>query len=314
MTMVKPKFNKNRLENLFRKIFPNVRIKSFEQFSTGLVSPTFKVNITNPAKIVVVKLGKLKNQNRIHQNNKILNYLNQNNIPAPKVFFEGIFDKKFITIMEYSSGDVASKIYEKGNQSLRKKILFNAGKNLKKIHKLKIPSFWVHQRHEIRNQEEWKNWTRLRIDKYLSFFRKKLADHYDFFEIELNEFWNILKDKELDFVPLHWDYHLSNLNANKKGDITGIFDFDNAMKGHSLADIGQSYYWIRFKLNDNKNFESFLKGYKKHFTEKELTLIKGYFLLHLLAVSRTIWFKKPRLSWILDEHKIILDKFKQHKI
>lgn len=314
VTMGKPKFNQKRLESFLRKVFPSAEIKSFEKFTTGLVSPTFKVEIKKPSKLVVVKLGKLKNSNKIHQNNKILNYLNKNEIPAPKVLMDGIFDRKFITVMEYSPGDVASKIYESGNQNLRRRLLINAGKNLKKVHALKIPSFWVHHHHEIKNQKEWNKWTRLRIDKYLSFFKKKLVGDYDFLETELTEFWDTLKDYKIDFVPLHWDYHLSNLNANEGGNITGIFDFDNAMKGHSLADIGQTYYWIRFKLNDSRNFKNFLNGYKRHFTKKEMKLIKGYFLLHLLAVSRTIWFKKKRLNWILDEHKSILDEFKQGKL
>lgn len=311
--MSKLKFNEKRIESLVRKSFPNAKIRKYGQFSTGLVSPTFKVKIVNPNRIFVVKLGKLKNKNKIHQNNKILNYLNESHIPSPKVILEGIFDRKFITIMEYSPGEVASKVYEKGNHALRRKILFNAGKNLRKIHALEIPPFWIHQHHEVKHQKEWKKWTRIRIDKYLAFFRKKLTNYYDFIETSLNEFWGVLKDEEIDFVPLHWDYHLSNLNVNKKGDITGVFDFDNAMKGHSLGDIGQTAYWIRFKVKDIGNFESFLKGYKRQFTKKEMKLIKGYFLLHLLAVSRTIWFKQKRLGWIIDEHKLILDECRQRK-
>ena len=311
--MSKLNFNKTKIEALIKEFFPKSILEDYSQFSTGLVSPTFKVQINNPSKILVVKLGKMKNKNRFHQNNKILNYLNKHNIPAPKVYSDGIMDKKFITIMEYSSGSVASEIYKKANINLRKKILIDAGKKLKLIHNLKIPSFWVHQHHEIKNSEEWKRWTKLRIDKYLKFFRRKLNNDYDFLEKELNNFWEILKKEKIDFVPLHWDYHLSNLNVNSKGEITGIFDFDNAMKGHSLGDMGQTAYWITFEMDDYKNFKNFLKGYGSDFTEKELKLIKGYFLLHLLAVSRTIWFRKKRLSWIIEKHKKILGDFKKGK-
>lgn len=311
--MGKPKFNTSRIERFLQKVYPRAKIKKFEQFSTGLVSPTFKVEIINPTKILVVKLGKLKHKNKTHQNNKILKYLNENNIPAPKVLLDGTFDGKFITIMGYCPGSVASKVYEKGDQNLRQKILFDAGKDLKKIHTLEIPPFWIHQHHEIKNKKEWKKWTKIRINKYLSFFRGKLDNYYNFLEITLNEFWDILKDEEIDFVPLHWDYHLSNLNVNLKGEITGIFDFECAMKGHSLGDIGQTAYWVRFQSNEYQNFQNFLKGYKKRFTENELKLIKGYFLLHLLAVSRTIWFRQKKLAWIIDKHKQMLDEFKQGK-
>ena len=309
--MRKLKFNKKKIEFLIQKSFPKAKIERYEQFSTGLVSPTFKVKINNPSKVIVVKLGRLKNSNRIRQNNKILNYLNEHKIPSSEVYFNGFTDKKFITIMEYSLGVVASSVYKKGNQNLRKNILLNAGKNLRKIHKLGIPHFWIHQQHEIKNPREWKKWTRLRIEKYLTFFRNKFNNYFDFIEEELKEFWNTLEEERIDFVPLHWDYHLSNLNVDSNGRITGTFDFDNAMKGHSLADIGQTAYWIRFEVDDSKNFKHFLRGYKKHFTKKELILIKGYFILHILAVSRTIWFRQKRLSWIIDKHKEILEELKQ---
>jgi len=308
---MKLKFNKDKIETLIRKSFPDSKIENYEQFSTGLVSPTYKVKIKNPKKTLVVKLGKLKNKSRFHQNNKILNYLNENNLPAPKVFFDGVIDKKFITIMDYSSGDVASKIYRKANPHLKKKILIEAGKKLRLIHNLKIPSFWVHQHHEVKTKEEWKEWTKLRIEKYLDFFKDKLEEDYDFLEKELEEFWDVLKKEKIDFVPLHWDYHLHNINVDTKGDVTGIFDFDNAMKGHSLGDLGQSAYWLRFEMDDYKNFENILKGYKSKYTKNELRLIRGYYLLHLLAVSRSIWFKKKRLGWIIDKHKEILDEFKK---
>lgn len=294
------KFNKEKIENLIQKSFPKAKIEKYEQFSTGLVNPTFKVNIINPSKTIVVKLGKLKNKDNIHKNNKILNYLNNHKISTPKIFFNDTINQKVITIMDYIPGDTAGNIYK--NTKLRKNILFYAGENLKKIHKLKIPSFWIHQHHEITNQKKWKQWTSLRIKKYLEFFNKKMNNDFTFLETELNEFWEILKNEKIDFVPLHWDYHLSNLNADSKGKITGTFDFDNAMKGHSLADIGQTAYWIRFELNETKNFKYFLKGYKRHFTKKELKLVKGYFILHILAVSRSLWFKKKRLGWILDRH------------
>jgi Ser/Thr protein kinase RdoA (MazF antagonist) len=309
--MGKLKFNKEKIESIIQKSFPKSNIETYEQFSTGLVSPTFKIKISNPSKILVVKLGKLKNKNRIHQNNKILNNLRDHKIPTPKVYFDGIVNRKFITIMEYSLGNVASNIYKNGNQNLRKNILFNAGKSLRKIHKLKIPPFWIHQHHEIKNQKEWKKWTRLRIDKYLRFFRRKFGSYFDFLEKELNEFWEILNDEKIDFVPLHWDYHLSNLNVNSKGEITGIFDFDNAIKGHSLADIGQSNYWLRFNFNHQGQFKEFLKGYGKKFTKKELKLIRGYSLLHLLAVSRTIWFRQKRLDWIINKHKEMIEELKK---
>lgn len=305
------KFNKNKIEVLIRKSFPNSMLESYEKFPTGIAGLTYKVKINNPSKTLVVKLGKLKDKKTFVQNNKILNYLNDNQLPAPRVFSEGVSDGKFVTIMDYSSGEVASKIYQIADNKLRIEILKDAGRNLKLIHSLEIPSFWVHQHHEIKNKSEWKKWTKLRIEKYLNFSRKRLSDYYDFLERELDEFWSVLEKEKIDFVPLHWDYHLHNLNVDSRGKVTGIFDFDNAMKGHSLADLGQAAYWLRFEMNDYENFSSLLKGYGDTFTKRELKLIKGYYLLHLLAVTRSIWFKQKRLGWIIVKHKQILDESKK---
>ena len=309
--MSKLKFNESKIATLIRKYFPHSTIETYEQFSTGLISPTFKIQIKNPSKTLIIKLGKLKNQHKLHRNNKILDYLNKNQVPAPKVFFDGIVDKKFITIMDYSPGEVASEMYTSANSELRKNILIDSGRKLKLIHHLVIPPFWVHQRHEVKDKEEWKKWTELRIHKYLAFFKNKWSFYYKFLEKELKEFWQILEKENIDFVPLHWDYHLHNINVNSKGKVTGVFDFDNVMKGHSIADLGQSAYWLRFEMDDSENFDSFLKGYKSNFTQKELKLIRGYYLLHLLAVTRSIWFKQKRLGWIVDKHKEMLNEFKQ---
>jgi len=115
----------------------------------------------------------------------------------------------------------------------------------------------------------------------------------------------------LRFVPLHWDYHLSNLKIDSKGRVVGVFDFDNAMKGHNLGDLGQTAYWIRLKEKKEENFKYFLKGYKNQFSKRELKMIKGYFLLHILAVSRSIWFKQKRLGWLIEEHKKMIKELKK---
>ena len=196
--------------------------------------------------------------------------------------------------MEYAEGDIAGEIYAHGNQKLRKNILKNAGKILRRIHNLNAPPFWIHQHHEIKNASEWKRWTENRVKKYLIFSEENLSEFYETLKKELEDFWRVLDRTKIKLVPLHWDYH------------TGVFDFDNSMKGHNLADLGQTAYWIRFQLKDKKNIENFLTGYKKNFSKEELKMIQGYLILHLLAVSRTIWRKQKRLKWILKEHKKIL--------
>lgn len=304
--MTQPIFNKSKTEKIIQQSFPGSRILNFKRFKTGLVSPTYKVKINNPSKILVVKLSKLKNKKLFEINSKILEYLYDKGVPTPKIYFSGIRDRKFITVMDFIEGKVASDAFKKSDTKTKIEILKSTGKTLKKIHQLKTPSFWKHHKHEVGSAREWYSWTDNRIDKYLLFIKKKWPELYPQLQEKLFSFIDLLKKTKYSMVPLHWDYHLSNINVNKKGIVTGVFDFDNAMKGHNLADIGQIAYWLHLHFNSDKYLNYFLAGYQKNFSDNEKEMIRGYEILHLLAVSRTIWFRQKRLGWIITKHKKIL--------
>jgi hypothetical protein len=60
--MSKLKFDKGKIENVIKKIFPKSHIDKYEKFPTGLVSSTFKIKLSNPPRILAVKLSKLKKE------------------------------------------------------------------------------------------------------------------------------------------------------------------------------------------------------------------------------------------------------------
>jgi Ser/Thr protein kinase RdoA (MazF antagonist) len=305
----KNNFNVKRIEKLLQKNFPNSKLISYRRFKAGLVSPAYKVKITNPKKEVVVKIAKLKRKSSLETSNRCLEHLHEKGIPSPRIYFSGLQNRQFITIMDFVHGNTALEVFKKSNLNIKKRILRNAGKELKKIHSLKIPSFWIHHRHEIKTSSEWRSWTNKRIVKYVEFIKNKWPDLYPGIEKELDFFRHLLKTSKFSLVALHWDYHLSNMNVSKQGLITGIFDLDNAMKGHNLADIGQTAYWLHNHLGSNQYLKFFLEGYKSNklnFSNKELNLIKGYEILHILAITRTIWFRQKRLGWLIKKHKKML--------
>lgn len=313
---MKPKFKKpvlniKRAEMLLRKVYPNSKILSYKKLQGGLVHSTYNVKIANPSKNIVVRLSKKKNREKVRKNNEVLNYLHKHSIPAPEVYLEQIYHGQLVTIMEFLPGKNAEEAYIKSNTKTRKMIVENVGKTLKQIHNLKIQKFWVNQKHEVKNISEWMKWTDHRIKKYLEFFQKNLPEYAPFLEKELNKFRKILtaNKNKMEFVPLHWDYHLANINVDREGKVTGIFDFDNCMKGHNLADLGQTKYWFLFIIKNIQGFDNLLAGYKRSWTQTEKKIIHGYFLLHLMAVTRSIWSKQPRLSWIVEEHKKILNEY-----
>lgn len=308
--MKKPQFNEKRVLREIRKNFPESKIESHHRLEGGLVNLTFKVKIKNPKKSLVVRVYKRKNEKMVNNNLKIISYLYERDFPVPKIYSSRLFAKQGIVIMEYLKGRDATKFFDSASEDKRRRLLFNAGKLLKKLHDLKIPDFWRHHKHDVRNSKEWTKWTKKRIEKYILFAKKNL-DREDYVFIK-DEFKDLLKmiSKDIKLVPMHWDFHLSNLLVDPNGKITGVFDFDNAMKGHNLSELGQTKYWLRFRNGDYDNFKYFLRGYRLKLNKERDKIIKGYFLLHLVAVTRSIWDRQPRLSWIINEHKKIIEEFK----
>lgn len=303
---MKPKFIEKRVLCGVKKTFPDAQIMSHVLLKGGLVSPVYKVKIKNPSIYLAVKIYKSKNKKMIQTNNRVLSFLYKKDFPVPKIYSNSLFVKQGIVVMEFINGKNALDVYNKSSLKVKTKILLNIGKLLKRLHSLSIPDFWVHHKHEVRDVKDWLKWNKLRVRKYLEFAKENMDDKYYLFL--KNEFMLFIKvlNKNIDFVPMHWDYHLSNILVSSEGNILGLFDFDNAMKGHNLADIGQAKYWLQFRSNDCENFKYFLKGYGLKNNNETDVIINGYFILHIIAVSRSIW-KKRRLNWIIKEHCKILD-------
>ncbi|HLC78473.1 MAG TPA: aminoglycoside phosphotransferase family protein [Candidatus Nanoarchaeia archaeon] len=311
---MKPKFIETNVLKQLRKNFPKCNIVSYKKFKAGLVNQTYKVMINNPRKTIAVRMYKSEKACMTKLNIKLMKYLYKKKLPVPKIYSNDLFAEQGILIMEYINGKNALLAYKSGSSELKRNLLTNLGKLMRKIHQLEIPEFWIHHRHEIKNKKEWIKWTELRIEKYLKFAQANLdVKYYSFLKEEFIKFSSLL-NKDIEFVPMHWDYHLDNVLVNDQEKIIGVFDFDNSLKGHNLADIGQTMYWLRFQVNDYRNFIYFLKGYHKKTTEKDRILIRGYFLLHLIAVTRSIWSRKRKFGWIISKHKKILDEIMRKEI
>lgn len=305
----KPRFNEKRVLKEIKRSFPSAKIVLYKKLDGGLVSPVYRVDIIYPKRKLVVKIYKSKNERAVRNSNKIVSFLYEKNFPVPKIYSDRLFAKQGVVVMDYLKGLDALEFYNSSSQDLKKEILINFGKLIRRLHNLEIPSFWIHHSHEIKDRNSWVIWIKERINKYLKFLRKKLSKvHFELLKRRFKELEQSLSYK-LDFVCMHWDAHLSNILVNSKGKIVGFFDFDNALKGDSLAELGQVKYWLRFRSKDYDNFKYFLKGYGKNFSKKELRMIDNYMLLHLAAVTRSIWDKQPRLTWIMEEHKDILQEF-----
>jgi aminoglycoside phosphotransferase (APT) family kinase protein len=288
--------------------FPQAQVKTISKFSGGLVSKAYRVEINNPSKVLVIKFFPTQKGDNVIKSMKISNYLVEKGLPAPRFYSVTPGKLEGVAIMDCAIGQSVNDVWESVSANEKKVILQNTGSLLNKIHRLPIPEFWTHKKHEIKSSEEWKAWTKLRTEKYLVFAREYLSDHISSFLEE--KFSRLLALYEMysnfDLGPLHWDYHFGNINVDEKQNVTGVFDFDNTMKGHNMADIGQSMYWlVRMPKFDRTLLGHFFAGYGG-LNDIDREFIYLHFILFLSATTRSVW-PKENLKWLTDYHVGLLE-------
>ena len=124
---MKLKFSRLIAEKEIQKSFPKSKIISYNRFKEGLVNPTYKVNIKNPKKTLVVKLYKIKNSKNIKKTIEIFDYLSKRKFPVPKIYSNTIFEKQGIIIIEHLRGENALELYNKSPNKIKQKLLENSG-------------------------------------------------------------------------------------------------------------------------------------------------------------------------------------------
>lgn len=295
------------------KLFPNAVIGPVIKFSKGLTSSVYKVEIHNPNKTLAIKFFPKKIEAKIEKSARISNYVSKNGLPSPKIHDIVKDDDGGWAVMDCLPGNVASEAWETASIENRYKILTSSGITLKRIHDLKIQPFWAHGKHEVISQKEWVNWTKIRIEKYLAAAQENINKELVNFLIikfkRLQDLYDTYPD--FRFVPLHWDYHFSNINVDENFEISGIFDFDNSMKGHDMADIGQTVYWLmidqKVKASNMEIFEKFFIGYGK-LSQIDREFVQLHSLLFLAGVMRSTW-QKENLRWLNDLHVEVLNRW-----
>jgi aminoglycoside phosphotransferase (APT) family kinase protein len=292
-----------RSNQIIKNIFPNSKIIEIKYFSEGLASKNFLVCLENSKQKLVVKEFKLKHLQDIEKDIKIQKYLSDLGFVQPKIIAIEKDLEPGILIMEYIEGKVGTDSFMQASDSDQSIIMKQAGKNLKRIHDIRpIPEFWQNKKIEIKNFEDWSKWTKERIDKYLAFGLKNFEkDLFEKIQSRLKGLEEQLGDERREIVPLHWDYHLGNIIYGSYFGIISTIDFSSAMPGDLYADIGQMLYWQLIKSETRNHFDDFLFGYKESYSKGEIALIENYYLLHLLAVTRSTW-DKVELTWLKEMH------------
>ena len=127
---MKPHFRFNRVLQEIRQTFPRAKITAHTKLFGGLVSPTYKVVISQPLRTLAVKIYKAKNAVLIRKNNAILTALHKKRFPVPFVYSNRLFAKNGVVVMDFIPGRTAADVYERGSSQVRLKLLQNTGKLL----------------------------------------------------------------------------------------------------------------------------------------------------------------------------------------
>ena len=193
-------------------------------------------------------------------------------IPIPTVYKYGedkkIGNKKYI-IYGYLDGISLSRYVSEGNK-IEVKFVKQVAKAMSQIHKIKYKQIgFLNDKLKIENElpplYEW----------YTIFMGERVKKRLG--KDKENSILKIIEDNkdilyELDKQArlVHGDFQGGNILINENGDLSGILDWEFAMAGHPLADIGQFFRYSEY-FNDEliKIFECEYRKYSDYNIEND---------------------------------------------
>jgi len=194
--------------------------------------------------------------------------LEKTSVPVPRIYFydnsKSILDRGFL-IMEKLEGTTLSQAYW-ATKNIRNKVFKQMGVLLKEIHQIhEVKYGYLGEHHPMEPQETW--W-----DAFSIMWKKMLRDIYNckfYTKKEVKRFEALLEQSKSHFqvregIPsslLHMDVWAQNILINKKGEITGVVDWDRALWGDPEIEFavldycGISYppFWEGYGLERNEN-------------------------------------------------------------
>ncbi|MFN7161316.1 MAG: aminoglycoside phosphotransferase family protein [Candidatus Gracilibacteria bacterium] len=287
--------------------FPEATILSVEEVTSGLNSKIYKAHLSSHPFIVIARQSGLKNFEKSIQ---ILNYLKECKLPVPKIFYHDIWEDTGLSLLEFIPGETALEYLRNTDNEGKKAIFRSIGSSLSQLHALPIQPFWFRKTYPIQTSEDWDLWLKERLDKVEVYSHANLSqDIYDYTSSILSNFKQQLKaSSHLPIVAMHGDFHLENVHVDASGHITGILDFDTAMRGKSYGDTGRFLYSLLLHdthyIYDPQEFDAFLEGYNILKTTENLLLIHGYFLLMLLE-KHEIFAKEQNEKRFISHNRVL---------
>lgn len=234
-------------------------IKKVNKILNKTINKVFDISLGNDQKVYLIESSSEKyilkipktDLTKIENEEFALTILSSLDIPIPKLIYK---NSEFL-IETYIEGSLLSK-----NDS--DNLYIQLGRFINKIHSIKLNGFGEIKNGKGEHKREYEylfSW--LNLDKNKN---NNLLEKYNF-ELFFKENLEIINSKYSYF--LHGDISYSNIIINNNK-ITGIIDFGDSIAGPIEYDL--ALFFIQIQNDDN--WEAFLKGYNKGFNKKKFDI------------------------------------------
>lgn len=247
-------------ENLIEEVVEKVtgtNIISRNKIIAGEVNEVYQITAQNEQK-VIVRISRLGPAS-FEAEEKVINWVRKVGVPAPKVLLvqNAKFDSLEITfcVEEKIEGVPLKDIMDNLDRGSLKKIVFEAGGILSKIHSIPVKIFGY-----MDDPKKYKSWEDFvfgldkdlvyKAGEWMGVDNKLIKKAFGILESEPDIF-KVTEPKLLhgDFSPKHW--------LIERGKINGVIDFEDAKGGDPVRDLA----WLEFFYPEPFPFETFLEGY-----------------------------------------------------
>ena len=230
------KLSKKKIQRIF-DIHSLGTVKSVKILEEGLSNPTYMINNK-----IVLRIKKDSNEFKFEKERFLFDLLRKKtNLPVPKVI-DLDSSKKIIpydyTLLEKLPGKLLKDVFSKLSKPQKKKMAYNLGVSLAKIHSIHFKKIGNFRPDKITKNVTWSKFIwGIYTDVMKKIKRNNLMDKNLIKKVErfIKENKNLLNAK---FKPslLHNDFNGGNILV-QKGKISGIFDMEWSFSGHSEYEL-----------------------------------------------------------------------------
>lgn len=250
-------------------------------------------------------------KNRWNREVATLKLLTSSKIKVPKLIDYGVYNKKEWIITEFIEGSTFSSIQEEIGVKNQIHIFREMGKELAKIHNIKVFDFWGNWDENGKSLEIGMDYKDVFQKRYHSVLEKIFEKDIPYKNLHKKSIQYIEKNMNLidnikKPVLCHNDFCIRNVilkNIDQAFHVMGIIDFEQSFPADKDLDMAYLYYTLLLK---NKKYEkAFIEGYKEEGTLEESFKIKLKFYLIYTGLYICSWSYHRAFDYYMQGIRIL---------